>query len=165
MSRRRCPEMVSRLKLLLLVWHSIVLFERMLLRQISRRILLHPNLDWQFVCSIDSVSKNTWVLISLMAIFNPHHFHSQPTLLLSLIKFIALSLSLSFSLQFVYFLGMFYLSTFHINTRQIWCLIIIDPNKLIGQTTLFHLGIAYNTCSILGKKCLKSSYHEIVFLT
>ncbi len=35
---------------------------------------------------------------------------------------------------------MFYQSSFHINTRQIRCLIIIDRNKVIEVTTLFHLG-------------------------
>ena len=123
-----------------------VSFERMLLRQISWRILLHPNLDWQFICSIDSVSKNTQVLISLAAIFNQRHFHSKPTLLLSLSPQICCSLFLSPS---AYFPIMFYLSTFQINTWHIWCLIIIDRNKLIEQTMSFHLGIAHSkSCDV-----------------
>ncbi len=116
----------------------------MLLRQISWKIILHPNLDWLFICSIDSVSKNTQILISLMAILNPCHFHSQPTLLPPLLSHVALSVCLSLSLSvclsvsllFANFPGRFYLSPFHINTQQIWCLIIIDHNKLIEETTI-----------------------------
>ncbi len=39
---------------------------------------------------------------------------------------------------------MFYLSSIRLNTQMIWCWVIIDRNKLIEVTTLFHLGIAYN---------------------
>ena len=104
-------------------WCVCVLFERMLLHQISWRILLHPNLDWQFICSIDSVSKNTQVLISLTAFLahsistlNQRYFSISSNLLLSV----------TFSLLFAYFPVKFNLSTFPINTRQIGCLIIIE---------------------------------------
>jgi hypothetical protein len=51
---------------------------------------------------------------------------------------------------------MFYLSRFLSNTRLIGCLIIIDLNKLIRTTTLFHLEIVHN--KVKAVKCLLNDH-------
>jgi hypothetical protein len=86
------------------------------------------------------ISKNTHMSISPMAIstntISPFHqcYFSLPSN----------PFSASLSLLFAVSLRMFYLSSFHINTWQIWCCIIIGHNKLMKLTTLFHLGIVHN---------------------
>ncbi len=100
------------------------------------------NLYWQFWYLL-SMYRNSQVSIPPMVKIDPHHFVSPPTLLLSLLLSVLLpSLSLSYLPYLpVWFI---YLSSIHIKTWRIWCMIIIDLIKLIEVTILFHLGIAYN---------------------
>ncbi len=74
-----------------------------------------------------------------------------------------ISLSVSLSLWYALFPVMFNLSWFLLNTRQIECLIIIDRNKLIWITMLFHLGVARNTANIdfLLKSWNNKHYNEL----
>jgi hypothetical protein len=128
----------------------------MQLCQISQIILLLPNLDWQLICCIDSISKNIQVLISLAAIcsllimslkmlrcwllWQPFLTHAISILNQRCFYLSSDSLfSVSVSLSCLPISPAGYLSPFHINTQQIWCLTIIDHNKLIEATMLFHL--------------------------
>ncbi len=112
---------------------------------LAEEFLNHPNLDWQFYWDLMfyfiDVSRNTQVLILTNG-------QNQPTPLLSFNQrpfslSLILSLSVSLSPLFALFPVMFYQSLFCLNTRRIWCPVIIDCNKLIWVTMLFHLRIAH----------------------
>ncbi len=125
---------------------NIVLFEGMLLSQIKQRTFETTlNLDWQF-----SGDLLFYWLTSLKILRCWFHQRSKPThTVFSLHRHcpslsLILSLSVSLSPLLAVFPSMFYLSPLHLNTWLIWCLIMIDRNKLIWTTVLFHLWIAYN---------------------
>ncbi len=121
------------------LWRSIVIFERMLQSQISWGISEPPppliDSFLVFFVLFVSVSKNTQVLIS-PTVISTHVISSLNQCYFSL----SLSLSISLSLLLALFSVWFTCLKFHINTRQIWCLIIIHHNKLTELTALFHLG-------------------------
>ncbi len=112
------------------MWQSLMLCEWMSRSQISRRnfratqILMDSLLT--FIVLLFNVSKNTQVLTLPTIWINPRHFPFSPTLLLSLLWSILL---FSLSLLLALFPDMFYLSSFHIKTRQICCMFIIDSHK------------------------------------
>ncbi len=123
------------------LWQSIVLFDRMVQSQITWRIYETPK---------------SWLTVFLYLLFHLFlflkilrcWFHQQSFLPMPFPLFTnATSLcplihSLCFSLPPTsLYLGMFYMSWFHVNSRHIWCLIIIDHYKPIELTMLFHLGL------------------------
>ncbi len=127
-----------------------IVFKRMLLSQIYWGMFV--NIDWQFSWDLFYID---WRLqkypgVDLDQWSNQPTPSSQMTHAIFLLHRCCLSLSpnlfLSVSLSpfFALFLIMFYLSWFPLNTRPIGCLIIIDRNKLIWTTTLFHLEVAHN---------------------
>jgi hypothetical protein len=142
---------------------DIVLFEIMLLSQIGRGMLEttlisidNPTLLFYWLKSLKilrcQLNKLQGVDLDYMpssqmtrTIFSLHRFSLPlyPNLSLSV------SLSVCLSLLSALFPVMFYLPWFPLNTRQFEFCIIIDLNKLIWTTSLFHFEVAHNTISMI----------------
>ncbi len=130
----------------------------------------HPNPDWQFYwdllfnwltspkiprCWFRPMVKSTNATSSDY----PSGFLSTALVYLSLPN--PPSLCLSFS-PFCSIPSMFYLLWFPLNTQLIWWPLIIDCNKLISNTLLFHFEVAHNIThwahSLVKKKMKRCEY-------
>ncbi len=126
-----------------LLWQSLMLCGQMSRSQIRRRISEPPK-SWLtvFWCLLFYWFVSLKILRCwFYQLSQSTHAVSSPANITSLSHLIC---SLSLSPLLALLLAIFYLSSFHIYTRQMWCCVIIDCNKLIELTTLFSLGIAHN---------------------
>ncbi len=136
-----------------------VLFERMLLSQISQRMLDTTLILIDSYPPIVLIDWHLWEIIRCCWFrptvkINPSSFLPSLCCSSSLPNSLSLCLTLHASC-----LIMFYLSWFRINTRWLQCMIIIDLNKLSRTTSLFHLGIAHNIWN--GEKRRRLSESEL----